>query len=109
LCELAGLEKPFHLQGKSFVPLAENPNQPWKEEVFCRWIRGETVVTKTHTYTEWFSDQTEKVTARMMYDLTEDPEETVNISEKPENKKLVEELSAKMRRHIQERDGLVIP
>jgi iduronate 2-sulfatase len=109
LVELAGLEKPFHLQGKSFVPLTENPNQPWKEEVYCRWIRGETVVTKTHTYTEWFSDQTGKVTARMMYDLTEDPEETVNISEKQENKKLVGELSEKLKKHIQERDGLVIP
>jgi iduronate 2-sulfatase len=109
LVELAGLEKPFHLQGKSFVPLAENPNQPWKEEVYCRWIRGETVVTKTHTYTEWFSDQTGKGTARMMYDLTDDPEETVNVSEKPENEKLVGELSEKIRKHLQERDGLVIP
>lgn len=109
LCELAGLEKPFHLQGKSFVPLAENPNQPWKEEVFCRWIRGETVVTKTHTYTEWFSDQTGEATARMMYNLETDPEETVNISEKPENKKLVDELSEKLSKHMQERDGLVIP
>lgn len=109
LVELAGLEKPFHLQGKSFVPLAEYPDQPWKEEVYCRWIRGETVVTKSHTYTEWFSDQTGKVTARMMYNLETDPEETVNISEKPENKKLVGELSEKLKKHIQERDGLVIP
>jgi iduronate 2-sulfatase len=109
LCELAGLEKPFHLQGKSFVPLAENPNQPWKEEVFCRWIKGETVVTKTHTYTEWSNDQPGQVTARMMYNLTEDPEETVNISERPENKKLVGELSEKLKKHIQKRDNLVIP
>lgn len=104
LCELAGLQKPFHLQGKSFVPLAEDPGQPWKEELYCRWIKGETVVTKTHTYTEWFDDQTGEATARMMYNLVEDPEETVNISERPENKKLVEELSGKLNRHIQERD-----
>lgn len=109
LCELAGLEKPFHLQGKSFAPLLENPNQPWKEEVFCRYKGGETVVTKTHTYTEWFNDQTGKVSARMMYDLAEDPEETINISEKPENGKLVEALSEKINMHVQKRDGLVIP
>jgi len=109
LCELAELEKPFHLQGKSFVPLAENPNQPWKEEVYCRWIRGETVVTKTHTYTEWLSDETGQVSARMMYNLEEDPEETVNISEKPENKKRIEELSEKLKKHIRERDRLVVP
>lgn len=58
----------------------------------CRWVRGETVVTQTHTYTEWFSDQTGEVTARMLYDLSEDPEETVNISEKKKYKNLVQEL-----------------
>jgi iduronate 2-sulfatase len=108
LCELAGLPKPFHLQGTSFVPLAENPKQPWKEEVYCRWIRGETVVTKSHTYTEWFSDQTGEVTARMLYNLEDDPEETVNVSELRENKNLVEELSRKIKKHTGERNNLVI-
>jgi iduronate 2-sulfatase len=109
LCELAGLEKPFHLQGESFVPLAENPNQPWKGEVYCRWIKGETVVTGSHTYTEWINDKTGEITDRMLYDLTEDPEETVNISEEKENSKLVEELSGKLKKHITERDALIIP
>ncbi|MCF6357647.1 MAG: DUF4976 domain-containing protein, partial [Draconibacterium sp.] len=109
LCELAGLPKPFHLQGKSFVPLTENPNQPWKEEVYCRWIRGETVVTQTHTYTEWFDDKTGEVSARMLYDLNNDPEETVNISEEKENKNLVEELSKKLNNHSSKRDDLIIP
>lgn len=109
LCDLAGLEKPFHLQGRSFVSLAEDPNQPWKEEVYCRWIKGETVVTMSHTYTEWFDDKTGEVTARMLYDLDKDPEETINISEKKENSKLVKRLSEKLRKHISERDGLIIP
>lgn len=109
LCELAGLSKPFHLQGKSFVPLVENPDLPWKEEVYCRWIKGETIVTMSHTYTEWFNDKTGEMTARMLYNLDEDPEETVNISEEKENRSLVEQLSKKLRKHISERDGLIIP
>jgi arylsulfatase A-like enzyme len=109
LCELAGLEKPFHLQGKSFVPLAENPNQKWKDEVYCRWIKGETIVTKSYTYTEWFDDKTGKITDRMMYNLVEDPEETVNISEQKENEPLVRELSAKIEKHRAERDKIIIP
>lgn len=109
LCELAGLQLPYHLQGKSFVPLTEDPGLPWKEEVFCRWIRGETILTKTHSYTEWFNDQSEEPTARMMYDLTEDPEETRNISEKPENKDLVNHLSEKIKKHKEKRDRLTIP
>jgi arylsulfatase A-like enzyme len=109
LCELAGISKPFHLQGKSFVPLTENPGQPWKTEVYCRWIRGETVVIQNHTYTEWMSENDGKPYSRMMYDLRNDPEETVNISDKPENKMLVQQLSDKLRKHISERDHLTIP
>ncbi len=108
LCELAGLPKPFHLQGDSFVPLTENPGQPWKEEVYCRWIKGETVVTQSHTYTEWFGKSGE-TTARMLYDLNKDPEETINISEEKENAILVEKLSEKLKAHISKRDNLIIP
>lgn len=109
ICELAGLSKPIQLQGKSFVPLTENPNQPWKEEVYCRWIKGETIVTQTHTYTEWFDKNETNSYSRMMYDLTNDPGETINISEKPENKVLVQQLSSKLNKHISERDWLIIP
>jgi hypothetical protein len=45
----------------------------------------------------------------MLYNLVEDPEETVNISEKSNNKELVEKLSEKLEKHIAERDKLVIP
>lgn len=109
ICELAQLSKPFHVQGKSFVPLTENPSLPWKEEVFCRWIKGETIVTTSHTYTEWFDDKTGEITARMLYNLNNDPEETVNISENIENEKLVKKLSEKIEKHISERDGISIP
>ena len=30
LCDLAGLDQPGHLEGKSFAPLLDNPNQSWK-------------------------------------------------------------------------------
>lgn len=36
LCELAGLSFPFHLQGKSFVPLMEDPTLSGKDAVFYR-------------------------------------------------------------------------
>ena len=109
ICELAGLSKPFHLQGKSFVPLTENPNQPWKEEVYCSWIRGETIVAQTHTYTEWQGDKDGTTYSRMLYDLKNVPEETINISEKPGNKILVQQLSGKLKKHILVRDEIIIP
>lgn len=37
LCELAGVEVPSHLEGKSFVPLLDNPNRSWKKAAFSQY------------------------------------------------------------------------
>lgn len=37
LCELAGVPKPKHLEGHSFVPLIEKPDQPWKKAAFSQY------------------------------------------------------------------------
>ena len=37
LCELADVAKPEHLEGKSFVPLLDDPNQKWKDAAFSQF------------------------------------------------------------------------
>jgi len=37
LCELADVTKPEHLEGKSFVPLLDDPNQKWKDAAFSQF------------------------------------------------------------------------
>ena len=37
LCELAGLPLPKHLEGKSFAPLLNDPDQPWKPAAFSQF------------------------------------------------------------------------
>ncbi len=37
LCELAGLPIPDHVEGHSFAPLTDNPNQPWKKAAFSQF------------------------------------------------------------------------
>lgn len=37
LCELAGLPTPDQLEGKSFVPLLDQPHQAWKEAAFSQF------------------------------------------------------------------------
>lgn len=37
LCELAGLPLPSHLEGKSFAPLLNNPDQTWKPAAFSQF------------------------------------------------------------------------
>jgi len=92
LCELCNLPLPGHLQGKSFVPLLNNPNLPWKEAVFSRYFAGDSVKTDRYRYTQW-QRKDGAAHARMLYDHKVDPMENVNISEMPQNEQIVGELS----------------
>ena len=96
LCELAGLELPDHLEGKSFVPLLENPGMKWKDFVICKFKDGLTIKTKNYAYTEW-SKNDSAVYARMMYNHIVDLEENTNISEREANQQRVENLSIMLR------------
>ncbi len=88
--ELAGLEKPDHLDGKSFVPTLKNTSVKHKDAVFSRYINGESVKTDQYLYTEWVNGDGQ-ISARMLYDHENDPKENRNIAENPENKRIVEE------------------
>ena len=99
LCDLAGIPKPGYLEGTSFVPLLENPDQPWKDAVFSQFHRrprispdggrymGYSIKTKDHHYIEWYQWNAEtgmrgdSVTCEL-YDSLEDPNENVNIAVK---------------------------
>jgi choline-sulfatase len=99
LCQLAGLPLPDHLDGRSFVPLINDPDLPWKEAAIGRFGPGDTIRTDRYRFTE-YTDEQGDVIARMLYDHRRDPNENVNLSERPEseplNRKLREELHAGM-------------
>ena len=97
LCSLAGLPLPCHLEGDSLMPLLQKPRRAWKEAVFSRFGRGDSVRTDRYLYTEW-TDSDGKLISRMMYDHDADPGENVNISEEEQNAETVDELSRLLRK-----------
>jgi arylsulfatase A-like enzyme len=109
LCDLAAVPKPFHLQGNSLTPLLNGENPAWKDAVFSRWIKGETIITQSHAYTEWYQQPGQPPYARMLFDHTTDAGENVNISEDPANRQLVEALHKRIEKHIAERDQIRLP
>jgi arylsulfatase A-like enzyme len=94
LCDLAGIDTPSHVHGKSFVPLMHDPNQPWKDAIYSRFHDGESVRTDRYLYTEWRRNG--NMYARMLYDHKTDPDENVNIVGRPEYQELVKRLAQKL-------------
>ncbi|MFH1738813.1 MAG: sulfatase [bacterium] len=92
LCDLCSLPIPFQLDGASFVPVMKDPDSPGETAAFSRYQDGDSVRTDRYRYTEWRNDNGE-VYARMLYDHHTDPAENVNISELPENRELIKQLS----------------
>jgi iduronate 2-sulfatase len=100
LCELAGLPIPSGLEGTSLSLLLESPRRPWKQAAFSQYPRGKvmgsSMRTERYRYTEWAEPGQAPVRIEL-YDHRSDPAENVNAADLPENKKLVTELSGKLR------------
>ena len=77
LCDLAGLEKPKHLQGVSFSKITADPEAEFRDSVYSRFQRGDTVFTQRFAYTR-FDEGSE-----MLFDYQTDPNETRNVVNHP--------------------------
>lgn len=109
LSEMCGLPLPSHLEGKSFLPLFENPDGEFKKQAYSVWVTrkyrydeeiriiGYAVVTERFRYIEWTRTKTGNVEASELYDHSVDPEENRNIVEDPAYAETVEELSSLLR------------
>ena len=105
LCELCEVPVPDDLEGVSVKPLLTAPERPWKTAVFSQYLReggwvgldgqeyhGRAIRTDRFRYVEWTPRESEEVVARELYDHHLDPEERVNVAERPESVEVVETL-----------------
>ena len=84
LAELCGLEAPAHLQGRSLVPVLEDPLSPHRDFAYSSYphdgnrIIGHSIRNQRYRYTEWWDAETDEVLDRVLTDLIADPGETTN-------------------------------
>ena len=88
LCDLAGFEKPRHLEGDSFAELLQNPSGPRKRAAFSQYPRGNimgySMTTDRFRYTVWVDQKKDnKVVFTELYDHREDPQENENVIDSP--------------------------
>ncbi|MFK7935415.1 MAG: sulfatase, partial [Saprospiraceae bacterium] len=95
LCDLAGIEKPAHLEGESFVPIIKNGERK-KNFAVSKFNNAVCLIEGDLFYTEW-TDDTGKAYARMLFDHSNDPLELNNLAEKVEHQEMVLQLSKKLR------------
>lgn len=93
ICDLAGLNLPGHLQGKSLAPVMKDPSIRHKTAIFARYHGGETVRTDRFQYSEW------KGGSAMFYDHKLDPDENKNEVDNPRYARVVERLKGLLAEH----------
>jgi iduronate 2-sulfatase len=111
LVEHAGLPKPTHLEGTSFLPLLVNPKLDWKKAAFSEYLRngssklmgrgpdkyrGRSIRTDQYRYTEWIGPKQEDA-GRELYDHRSDPNETQNLANDPLHVETVHQLSQQLK------------
>ncbi|SEQ79256.1 Arylsulfatase A [Hyunsoonleella jejuensis] len=95
LAELAGLDIPNTVDGKSFVPIL-NGEKPQKNWAVSKFKDAVTLIKGDLFYTEW-TDDNGVAYARMLFDHKNDPLELENLAEKLEYGNLVKTLSLELR------------
>lgn len=98
LAEACGLDVPAQCEGKSMMPLVEDPARAWKVAAFSQYPRGKDVMgytmrTRRWRYTEWITRSTGDVAARELYDHERGDVASANLAELPEQAGVVGELS----------------
>ncbi len=113
LAELCRLPAPENLEGRSLVPLLEDPTATVKDAAFTQHPRpaypprgekptvmGYSVRTESHRYTEWRRIEDGEVVARELYDHGVDPRETGNLVDAPGQEETVRGLAGVLSRQL---------
>lgn len=110
ICELAGIEVPDYMQGKSMVPLIKDPKRKWKTAAFSQFHRrpkvsadgkrymGYSINTSSYHYIEWYTwDHKEGIRGELkgieLYDRIHDPFETENLANQKDKEEIQQQLS----------------
>ena len=91
LLELCQLQRPTHVDGKSLVPILQNPQADWQSTAISYlYDQYAAIRTEKFRYIRYKENQQE------LYDITRDPHEWKNQANNPEYAKVIEELNGRL-------------
>jgi iduronate 2-sulfatase len=93
LAELCGLPLPKNqLEGKSLVPILNDPKLNGKEHILIKRANGFTLKSTNYSYTEYINPKDNSTIASMLYDHQIDKDENINVVNEPEYREIVKQL-----------------
>lgn len=98
LCEAAGLECPAHLEGESLLPVLRGEKTSWKDCAIVKWHSGLTYFDRQWGYTQWMDPQGNFLD-EMLFDYSNDPEETKNVAGESRYQQIIQTIREKMLQH----------
>lgn len=91
LVELCGLSKPSYVDGKSFRPLLENPQETWESTAISYlYDQYASIRTERYRFTRYKEGQVE------LYDHSKDPHEWKNEADNPEYANVLRRLAKRL-------------
>ena len=114
IMEAMGLRKPPHMDGMSFLPLAEGKKVPWRD-YFLYVYYWEKNYPQTPTMFALRSDRYKYITyygiwdVDELYDLQTDPDEMKNLLYDPHYKPLAQQMENKLYEMMRELGGMEVP
>ncbi|MCA1963098.1 MAG: DUF4976 domain-containing protein [Prosthecobacter sp.] len=102
LCDLAGLPKPKHLQGRSLKPMLDDPNAKGREIAISTMIAthtkalGHSLRTEAFRYIVWDEGRG----GELLYDLRTDPDELHNLAARPMQAERLTRMRNRLAAHL---------
>ncbi|WP_205945754.1 sulfatase/phosphatase domain-containing protein [Pedobacter frigiditerrae] len=112
--EMAGLQKPDHMPGKSFTQLLKGDKTNWRDKVFYEYY-WESSFPMTPTIFGVRSDEFKFIKyhgvwdTNELYNIKKDPEELYNLAGKPGCEKIELEMASELAAWLKSTNGLQIP
>ena len=98
ILELAGVPIPESMDGKSLLPLVDDPSKEIREQLSLMNTFGEaatqvlTVVTKEHKYSYWWYEGEGMKATEDLFNTSKDPLELKNLAKNPEYKVILDDM-----------------
>ena len=105
LVELCGLPKPEGLEGRSLVPLLNDPKVEWNHPAYTCWSEDGRTLTGVSVRMEKWRYAEYTLGGGMLLDIDNDPHELKNLANDPKYADVVKELSPLVRKYAEKIPG----